>query len=65
MGCDGIWERYIQNNKGMIDKVSNLLEKHQNDGKEALAEMLSSFVGKSGEDEMGCDNMTAILIKFD
>ena len=49
----------------MIDKVSNLLEKHQNDGKEALAEMLSSFVGKSGEDEMGCDNMTAILIKFD
>ena len=40
-----------------------LLEKHESDQK-VLEVLLDNLLAQSGEDEKGCDNMTAILIKF-
>ena len=63
MGCDGIWERYVNNNQAMVEKISTLLQQHGNNQK-VLETLLENMLAKGNEEEMGCDNMTAILIKF-
>lgn len=64
MGCDGVWERYETEGQGLIE----IIRKERLNGKppeDVLEEMLDSFLGKDPtKEQLGCDNMSAILIEF-
>jgi len=63
MGCDGIWERYVDNSQGLIDIVERH-RKENKDQKRLVEELLDELLAKDTKEGIGCDNMTSILIYF-
>ena len=62
MGCDGIWERYVENSAGLIEIVRKDVK--TKDKKRLIEDMLELLLAKNTGDGIGCDNMSTILIKF-
>lgn len=63
MGCDGIWERYVQNSQGLIDIVDRY-RKDNKDQKKLVEDLLDELLAKDTKEGIGCDNMTGIVIYF-
>ena len=63
IGCDGIWERYVQNSQGLIDVVKEQFQKAKSH-RSIMEELLDELVAKDSMSGIGCDNMTAILVKI-
>lgn len=61
MGCDGIWERYVNDSQPMVTRVANE-RKTGNDAQTILKNLLDNLLAKETAEETGCDNMSAILI---
>jgi serine/threonine protein phosphatase PrpC len=61
VGCDGIWEKYVDNSQGLIDIVSGRLRETK-DIKKVVEDMLDQILAPDTNSGIGCDNMTAILI---
>lgn len=64
MGCDGIWEKYVDDTDGLISLVRQIMRKNDSKFKETLEELLDTLIAKETKEGVGCDNMTAILIAF-
>jgi serine/threonine protein phosphatase PrpC len=64
MGCDGIWEKYVEDTNGLISLVRQIMRKNDSKFKETLEELLDTLIAKETKEGVGCDNMTAILIAF-
>lgn len=64
MGCDGIWENYVDNNQGMIDLVQEKYRQTK-DLRKTVENLLDCLLAKDTNSGLGCDNMTAILIRLD
>ena len=64
MGCDGIWEKYVEETDGLVTKMKNLLKAKGGNYREALETLLDELLAKETREGVGCDNMTAILIGF-
>lgn len=63
IGCDGIWQRYVQNSQGLIDIVKNHIS-NKLENKEIMQKLLDELIAKDTMAGLGCDNMTSILIRF-
>jgi serine/threonine protein phosphatase PrpC len=63
VGCDGIWEKYVEYSQGLLDVVREHLKKSK-DHKEAMEGLLEQLLAKDTREGIGCDNMTAIIITF-
>ena len=63
MGCDGIWERYVDDSSGMLQILSNEL-KVSKDHRKIVESLLDGLLARDTREGLGCDNMTAILIVF-
>jgi serine/threonine protein phosphatase PrpC len=64
MGCDGIWEKYVEDTDGLVTKMKDLLKTKGGNYKEAVETLLDELLAKETKEGVGCDNMTAILIGF-
>lgn len=64
MGCDGIWEKYVEDTDGLVSKMKDLLRAKGGNYKEAVETLLDELLAKETKEGVGCDNMTAILIGF-
>jgi serine/threonine protein phosphatase PrpC len=62
-GCDGIWERYVDNNQGIIDIVREQF-KRGDDRTRILEDLLETLIARDTTEGVGCDNMTAILVSL-
>ena len=62
LGCDGIWQNYVENNQGIIDIVKQDLKKK--DHKKVVQDLLQRLIATDTMSGIGCDNMTAVLIVF-
>ena len=63
MGCDGIWEKYVSNNQGMVEWLNEKRKEEPN--LELVSEKLLDYlIAKETSEEVGCDNMTVIIIEF-
>jgi serine/threonine protein phosphatase PrpC len=62
MGCDGIWEKHVDDSSGIVDLVWELLKTHNNKLNVVVEELLERLIAKESKEGVGCDNMTAILI---
>lgn len=63
IGCDGIWQRFVDNSQGLI----NIIKAHIGNAKpnrKIMEELLDELVAKDTMSGIGCDNMTAILVKI-
>lgn len=60
VGCDGIWERYVDNSQGMVDLIRKDVGKK--DSKKLMEDLLDYLLAKDTREGLGCDNMSAILI---
>lgn len=63
MGCDGIWEKYVDNSQGLIDVIKEKIGKGK-DNRTIMSELLDELLAKDTMSGLGCDNMTSILIRF-
>lgn len=63
IGCDGIWQRYVQNSQGLIDIVKNHIA-NKLENKQIMEKLLDELLAKDTMAGLGCDNMTSILIRF-
>lgn len=63
LGCDGIWQRYVENSQGLIDIIKRNIQNAKNH-KTIMEELLDQLVAKDTMSGLGCDNMTAILVKI-
>ena len=63
MGCDGIWQRYVDNSQGLLQVVKELMKKHDNH-QTVVQKLLDQLLATETTTGIGCDNMTAILIAF-
>lgn len=61
VGCDGIWEKYVENSQGLIDVVKEELKKGK-EHKKVTEDMLDFLLATDTNSGIGCDNMTVILI---
>ena len=61
MGCDGIWERFVDNSQGLLDMIKTQF-KTTKDLTKIIENLLDSLLAKDTREGIGCDNMTAILI---
>lgn len=61
MGCDGIWEKYVSESQGIVDKIIQE-RRSSKDIQTVISELLDYLLAKDTAEEVGCDNMTAILI---
>lgn len=61
MGCDGIWERYVDDSQGLVDVMKNQLKSGKNMNK-IMTDLLDMLLAKDTNEGIGCDNMTAILL---
>jgi serine/threonine protein phosphatase PrpC len=61
MGCDGIWERFVDNSQGLLDIVKSQLKINKEHTK-IMEDILTMLLAKDTRDGIGCDNMTAIFI---
>ena len=65
MGCDGIWEQYVEDSSGMVNAIKKEVDAEKKSVeivKELLERLLAKNTTESGG--IGCDNMTAILIRL-
>jgi len=62
VGCDGIWERYVENSQGLIDLIQQLLKQHNNNLNIVIEKLLDELLAKDTREGIGCDNMTAIIL---
>jgi len=62
VGCDGIWERYVDNSQGLIDLIRQLLKQNSNNLKTVIEKLLDELLAKDTREGIGCDNMTAIIL---
>ena len=62
MGCDGIWERYVNDSQPMITRLNG--DRRGTDNSTVVKNLLDSLVASDTSEEIGCDNMSAILIEF-
>ena len=62
MGCDGIWERYVDNSQGLIDLIRQLLKQYNSNLKTVIEKLLDELLAKDTREGIGCDNMTAIIL---
>lgn len=62
VGCDGIWEKYVENSQGLIDVVKKDLKDPKKSQKKVVEDMLDFLLAPDTNSGIGCDNMTAILI---
>ena len=63
MGCDGIFERYVTDNQPLITKVANE-RKTGHKSEKILENLLDTLLAKDTSEEVGCDNMTAMMVEF-
>ena len=63
MGCDGIWEKYVNDSQPMVTRIGNE-RKTGIEGLNILTNLLDSVLAKETSEEVGCDNMSSILIEF-
>ena len=63
MGCDGIWERYVNDSQSLVTRIWNE-RKLGNDGITILWGLLDSMLAKDTSEEIGHDNMTSVLLEF-
>jgi serine/threonine protein phosphatase PrpC len=63
MGCDGVWEQFAKDSQLMISRVASD-RKSASDGLAVVGQLLDSLLARGTEEEVGCDNMTAILVEF-
>ena len=61
VGCDGIWERYVENTQGLLDLVKSQL-RNKKEHKRIVEDLLMLFLAKDTQEGIGCDNMTMILV---
>lgn len=61
MGCDGIWEKYVDNSQGIIDIVREQVKKGT-EKKKIAEDLLEFLLAPNTNSGIGCDNMTAILV---
>jgi serine/threonine protein phosphatase PrpC len=63
MGCDGIWERYVNDSQPLVTRIANE-RKTGIEGLNILVNLFDFVIAKETSDEVGCDNMTSLLIEF-
>lgn len=63
MGCDGIWEKYQNDSQNLITRIWNE-RKSGNEGLTIVKNLVDFLLAKDTSEEVGCDNMTIILIEF-
>lgn len=63
MGCDGIWERYVNDSQLLITELTEKRKQTKNPAK-LMEDLLDNLLAKNTIEELGCDNMTAVLIEF-
>lgn len=63
MGCDGIYERYVNDSQPLITKVQAELKKGI-DGVTVMKNLLDFLLAKDTNEEIGCDNMTCMVIQL-
>lgn len=64
LGCDGIWERYVDDSQGMINILNQQISKYPKDSRKIMEDLLDNLLAKETSQGIGCDNMTGILVKF-
>jgi serine/threonine protein phosphatase PrpC len=64
IGCDGIWERYENNSQDLVSLIRN--QRYQGKKPEdVLSALLDSLLAKdTKKEQLGCDNMSCVLIEF-
>ena len=62
LACDGIWEKYAENNQKMVDHCKKLVTRFND--KDVMENLLEELVAKNERELLGCDNMSGILIEF-
>lgn len=63
LGCDGIWQKFVDNNQGIIDIVNEDFKKHKPHQK-IVEDLLEKLIATETSSGLGCDNMTVVLIVF-
>lgn len=63
IGCDGIFERYVNDCQSLISRVQEELRKGK-DGVTVMKDLLDSLLARDNHEEIGCDNMTCMVIQF-
>lgn len=58
MGCDGIWELKTE------DELCELIDKSKVELKDTGEDILNKSLAHNTEEGLGCDNMTAIIVKL-
>lgn len=66
MGCDGIWEQYVEDSSGMIKDLKKEIDESGKSQQKIVEDLLDRLLAKDTQSSggIGCDNMTAILIKL-
>lgn len=68
IGCDGFWERYLNNNQALVEKINTMGKKMEGEGKDKdenlLKELLKEMLAPNLEASTGRDNMTVMLLRF-
>ena len=65
VACDGIWD--CLTNEKCFDKINEYIKKDTPDDKnyhKPVEKLLDDILAPNTDDGIGCDNMTAILIKI-
>jgi len=62
LACDGIWEKYAENNQKMVDHCKKLVTRFND--KDVMENLLEELVAKNERELLGCDNMSGIIIEF-
>ncbi len=63
IGCDGIYERYLNDTQPLISRIQSELKKGI-DGCSILKGVLDFLLAKDTNEEVGCDNMSIMIIQF-
>lgn len=61
VGCDGIWERFVTNTKGLVDIIRSQF-KINKEPRKIMEDILTMLLAKDTQTGIGCDNMTAIFV---
>eukprot|EP00828_Plagiopyla_frontata_P030265 TRINITY_DN3936_c0_g1_i3.p2 TRINITY_DN3936_c0_g1~~TRINITY_DN3936_c0_g1_i3.p2 ORF type:complete len:188 (-),score=27.26 TRINITY_DN3936_c0_g1_i3:71-634(-) len=62
MGCDGVFE--ILSNDSLVEYIRNQLRSTDGDLESAIENLLEQILAPNTSQGVGCDNMSAIIIKF-
>jgi protein phosphatase 2C family protein 2/3 len=63
LGCDGVWEKYVNSNQKMVDHLKGLQGRF-NDKMSMMSKFFDDLVAKESKEGLGCDNMSGIYIEF-